>query len=253
MIRVPGRGVAVLTFLSGLGLAVLLVAPAPPAAARNQVQKYAVLLDAEAEPDRYAAYFAERLGITVRHVFQHALNGFAADLTPAQADLLRQERVVTSVDPDGVAQVRDRRADGGGGAVLLEELAPLATRPTRQTVPIGVARVGATRSATAGINGRDDAFPVDIAVLDTGVDASHPDLNVAGSVSTVGGTTGDVHGHGTHIAGVIGARDNRTGVVGVAPGARLWSVRALDASGVGAYTDMAAGVDWVTARANTIK
>ena len=70
---------------------------------------------------------------------------------------------------------------------------------------------------------------VNVAVFDTGIDPRHPDLNVVGGVGCIAGEGfEDDHGHGTNVAGIIGAKDNGKGVVGVAPGARLWAVRVLN-------------------------
>jgi subtilisin len=91
-------------------------------------------------------------------------------------------------------------------------------------------------------------------VLDTGIDTEHPDLNVVGGADCAKGRGyDDEYGHGTHIAGVIGALDNGVGVVGVAPGARLWAVRVLDDTGSGSWSSVICGVDWVTAHASEIE
>ena len=66
------------------------------------------------------------------------------------------------------------------------------------------------------------------------------------------GTGFDGHGHGTHVAGIAAAFDNDFGVVGIAPGARLHSVKVLDDAGNGYLSAIVAGVDWVTARAAEI-
>ncbi|MBW3621413.1 MAG: S8 family serine peptidase, partial [Actinobacteria bacterium] len=62
----------------------------------------------------------------------------------------------------------------------------------------------------------------------------------------------DDHYHGTHVAGTIAALDDGEGVVGVAPGARLWAVKVLDSSGSGSFSVIIAGVDYVTANAGEI-
>jgi subtilisin family serine protease len=97
-----------------------------------------------------------------------------------------------------------------------------------------------------------------VAVLDSGIDAAHPDLAgaVAGGASCVKGSkkdTGDEYGHGTHVAGTIAARDNAVGVVGVAPEATLYAVKVLDATGSGTLSNLVCGVDWVTANAGAIR
>ena len=98
-------------------------------------------------------------------------------------------------------------------------------------------------------------MPVDIAILDSGIDPTQPDLNVRGGVDC-NGTTGytDVYGHGTMVAGVAAARDNAFGVVGVAPGARLWAVKVLDdATASGTDANLLCGIDWVSQHAATIE
>lgn len=128
-------------------------------------------------------------------------------------------------------------------------------RAQAQIVPTGIARIGATNSALARINGTDERVDADIAVIDTGVQLDHPDLNVAGSVTFVPNTVSgaDDNGHGTHVAGIAAALDNGIGVVGVAPGARLWAVKVLSAAGSGSLSQIIAGVDWVTDNAEMIE
>jgi subtilisin len=90
----------------------------------------------------------------------------------------------------------------------------------------------------------------DVAVLDTGI-YNHKDLNVAGGRDCVGGKGAgysDGNGHGTHVAGTAAARDNSIGVVGVAPGARLWAVKVLNNNGSGSLASVICGIDWVTGR-----
>src|SRR5262249_5728606 len=92
---------------------------------------------------------------------------------------------------------------------------------------------------------------VGVAVIDSGIDFSHPDLNVRPeSFSVFPPDAGDRNGHGTHMAGIIGAKAlNRVGIRGVAPGAALYAVPALDASRRGGLDGLIAGIDWVTEHA----
>lgn len=132
--------------------------------------------------------------------------------------------------------------------------------PPPQVVPTGVARMGADKNPIAHIgDGIDQRVDVDIAIIDTGIDLSHPDLNVVANVSFVPGPGGktrsgdDDNGHGTHVAGIAAALDNGIGVVGVAPGARLTAVKVLNSSGSGAISTVIAGVNWVADHASTIE
>ena len=90
---------------------------------------------------------------------------------------------------------------------------------TAETLPTGVKRTLAYRNATADMGSHTNPVDVDVAVIDTGIDVNHPDLDVAGGVSCVPGepSFADQNGHGTHVA-AIGALDNGSGVIGVAPG-----------------------------------
>jgi subtilisin len=122
-----------------------------------------------------------------------------------------------------------------------------------QVLPTGMDRVDAERSSTRSGDGKG-AVDVDVAVLDTGIDTDHPDLNVAGGINCVGGSSfDDDHLHGTHVAGTVGAKDNHVGVAGVAPGARLWAVKVVDETGSGTVESVICGVDWVTAHRSRIE
>ncbi|MFY4775127.1 S8 family peptidase [Metabacillus sp. RGM 3146] len=84
-----------------------------------------------------------------------------------------------------------------------------------------------------------------VAVIDSGI-GPHSDLNVAGGISTVDYTTSykDDNGHGTHVAGIIAARHNGIGTVGVAPDAELYAVKAMDQDGNGTLESILKGIDW---------
>ena len=114
---------------------------------------------------------------------------------------------------------------------------------TGQVVPWGVAQIGAEYAYSAGFTGDG----VNVAVLDTGIDSTHPDLaaNVVGGYNAIdGGSPEDDNGHGTSVAGVIAAVDNDIDVVGVAPNVNLFSVKVMDSGGWGYDFDLIAGIDW---------
>ena len=157
---------------------------------------------------------------------QWALQGFAARLTASQVSALRHDPAVARVVPDATVTV---------GA---------------DSWPPGIRRVH-------GSSGETSAKPdvdMDVAVIDTGIGpvggpvGDTAELNIAGGKDCRPGGNGDTsdgHGHGTHVAGTIGARDNGVGVVGVAPGVRLWPVRVFDSSGRGTTQSVICGIDWV--------
>ena len=119
------------------------------------------------------------------------------------------------------------------------------------TLPYGVANIeaevvwGGFAGATTVIPG-SGAAGVKVAVIDTGIDCSHPDLagNCFFGAKYVSGSNNDEHGHGTHVAGIIGARDNGFGVIGVAPEAVLYAVKVLDKNGSGSFSSVANGIVW---------
>ncbi|RAS59015.1 subtilase family protein [Lentzea atacamensis] len=216
--------------VKALFAAVLLAAavPAAPAVADARTSGYIVLLkDGVSVPS-----VTNLAGITVENLYQSAVRGYSARMTAATAARLARDSRVALVQPDGVASI------------------------AAQTVPTGIDRVDAELSPTARINGTDERVNVDVAVIDTGVDLDHPDLNVntAGAKNcSTGRSADDGNGHGTHVAGTIGALDNSAGVVGVAPGARIWPVRVLNNQGSGSFSAIICGIDYVTAHADEIE
>ena len=122
-----------------------------------------------------------------------------------------------------------------------------------QSLPTGVNRVDGDLSSTKSGDGRG-VVNVDIGIMDTGIDLNHPDLNVYRQVTFVSGTSSgnDDNGHGTAVAGIAAAKDNSQGVVGLAPGARLWAIKVLDSNGIGSSSNIIKGIDYVTQHANEI-
>lgn len=126
----------------------------------------------------------------------------------------------------------------------IEEDSKIFAVQDTETTDWGITKVGAEKSWTSGYTGAG----VNIAIIDTGVNSSHPDLvgAIAGGVSEVSYTSSyqDDNGHGTHCAGIVGARQNGTGIVGIAPQSSIYAVKALDNSGSGNTSDIIVGIDW---------
>jgi subtilisin family serine protease len=116
--------------------------------------------------------------------------------------------------------------------------------PVRASLDRSVPQIGAPEAWAAGHTGEG----VTVAVLDTGIDATHPDLAdaVAGAQNFSGSdTVDDRAGHGTHVASII--TGNGAKYRGVAPDARLLNGKVLDDNGDGTESGIIAGMEWAAA------
>jgi subtilisin family serine protease len=237
----------------GLSLCLMLLAGGSAAAPAPSAERasYIVVFHQDRVDDvpGTAAALARAHGGQLGFVYQHALEGFSVQVSSQAAAALARNPLVAYVEKDQVARIA---ADASAVAV-----------------PTGIDRVNADQNTTLDIDGVDD-LRVDavVAVIDTGVDFQHSDLNVntTKSVNCSGGSPfkqscgsggDDDNGHGTHVAGTIGALDNGANVngihvVGVAPGAEIWSVKVLRSDGSGYISWIVAGIDYVTANAASV-
>jgi subtilisin family serine protease len=194
---------------------------------------------------RHVAEIEARTQVRAGNVYTNAMGGFSAALTGAQLRALQNDASVAAIVPD-----EEISLDVTAGAPAEAGGIRTTTSPTER-VPAGVRRIGAQRSTIAGFSGQDARVNADVAIIDTGIQRDHPDLNVVGGYNCTGRNRDnwdDVDGHGTHVAGIVGALDNRIGVTGVAPGARLWSVKVLGPHGSGRLSWLVCGIDWVTSQ-----
>ncbi len=190
------------------------VSAAPPSG------DYIVTLEDGIDTKTFASAADARSGVDVRQVYSVALPGFHAHLTASAKAQLAQDSAVRFIS---------------------------ANRPFKafaQTLPTGVDRIEGDLSTVVAA-GTSASTPV--AVLDTGV-SPDPDLNVQAIGQNCLGGVGwpDLNGHGTHIAGIIGAKHNADGVVGVAPGAPIYPVQVLNRSANGSDASILCGIEWVT-------
>jgi subtilisin family serine protease len=191
---------------------------APQASSRNVI---VVFYDDERDVDGLAAEHGRAYGAEVSARYHSALKGYAATIPQARIDDVRRDPRVAFVSDD-------------------REVEAFA-----QTLPTGVDRIDGELSSHFASNTWNTA----VAVIDTG-SGPHADLNIAGGVNCqTGKGFSDGNGHGTHVAGTIGAINNGSGVVGVAPGIPIYSVRVLDNRGSGRFSNIICGIDWVTANA----
>jgi subtilisin len=217
---------ALLAAIATIAAALALVQPA--SAAGGDARYIVVYRDSLAGVDRETGRLEHSYGFQSDHRYRYALKGFAARLSDAQLARIRRDGNVAFISPDQPVQ-----------AVGTAPLAPGDAAPT------GVRRVEAATETTT-----HQASNVNVAVIDTGIDLTHPDLNAVSGKNCLtkrkNATAQDDNGHGTHVAGTIAARNNGSGVVGVAPGTRLYAVKVLDRSGSGTWSQVVCGIDWVT-------
>lgn len=208
------------------------------AQAQQSTRQIIVFQDGVRLTGNQTSQFASAYGLEISRSYNSVLNGVAAVVPAGRLRALQNDPRVAYVEEDLLMSINV------------------------QEIPTGIDRSYASGLDRVG-DGGDERVDVDVAVIDTGVDFEHPDLNVVGGTDctlTSGrgrfatrycgapneGTGGDDdHYHGTHVGGTIGALDNGIGVVGVAPGARLWAVKVLGSDGSGYTSGIIAGIDWV--------
>ncbi len=210
-----------------LGAAV--VALALPTVARAEPTASTIVTLRAGDPARAIAALERAHGFRAEHRYTSSVRGFSARLSARQRDALRSDPLVASVHDDQAVRL----------------VTPVAVS-RRADVPTGVRRIGGGAAAAS----------VAVAVIDTGIDLRHPALNASSGVNCIAGKrrtspAQDDHGHGTHVAGTIGAKPG-SGVAGVAPGTKLYAVKVLDASGMGSVAQVICGIDWVTANAKRL-
>lgn len=227
--------------LVGLGLGATIAVPATSdAAGESLVWPFEVAVEQGVNPASHAEVFLKTIGIPVEeqsgriaHIYRNLFEGYAVWLTPAEME--RAERIILEDDIDDVVssgrsfvvESPPTFAPSGVGA-LDEQLESLALR--RMGMPETVVRSKAV-----------------IAILDTGVDANHPDLNVTAGFNAVdpGEPIVDVVGHGTFVSSLAAAVDDGDGIRGSAAGATIVPVKVLSDTGSGSTADIIAGLDYV--------
>ena len=165
-------------------------------------------------------------GVKPKFIYRK-LHGFAAPLDALAIAKLKSDARIRSVEADGIVA------------------------PCGQVIPSGVMRIGADHFPVAHINGTPKPLNVDVAVLDTGIDP-HQDLSIYTNVCVFSDDTSDEVGHGTAVAGIVAAIDNDFGVVGVAPGVRLWNVKVVGNPPNNAWSYALEGMEYVYENADQI-
>ncbi len=167
---------------------------------------------------------------TPEQTYSSALKGVAIELTENEADKLALSSSVKGIYPDMMVNF---------GLPEVTIKAKPAPQPVAQSTPWGITRVG----------GGVEVIGKTAWIIDTGIDMDHPDLNVdqtrGKNFVMTSALPDDDNGHGTHCAGIVAARNNSLGVIGVAAGATVVPIKVLDRRGSGAYSGIIAGVDYV--------
>ncbi len=173
-------------------------------------------------------------------VYEAAIKGFCAKLTPTEVGMISKDSRVSLVEQDQYIQLEKP---------ILSYYNSKESQIQTQGQNWGVNYVGANIS-TDYSNSSRVAW-----IIDTGIDqdwGTAGELNIQTAQCTTfvsGETWSDQNGHGTHVSGIIGAKNNSIGSVGVAPGAKVAAVKVLDYSGSGTYSQVIAGVNYVATAA----
>ena len=228
VLLLASTALAVLLSCAGLALAQVQEGTTPGRGPQEGVipGRYIVVLEEGVkDPTAVGQEHARGPGAEVLRTYQHTIDGYAARLPERRLEEVRADGRVAYVEPDQT------------------------TRSTAQTLPWGIDKIGADASSTKTGNGSGAVSGVNAYVIDSGI-YKHPDLRVVNHVNFAGdGKNYDCYGHGTHVAGIVAAKDNARDVVGAAPGAPLTGVKVTGCGGSGTVSGAIDGIDWVTANA----
>lgn len=231
-----------------------------------------VMFEDDVDVDDMLAELEAEYGVQARFIYRYALKGASVVVADEFLAAMTAHPGVKLVETNGRVE--------------------LTSAPLEQEVQDWMRRSGMdVGHPLADIDDDGSMVDVDIAIIDSGVDGSHPDINLYAAIDCVFGRSGDVPpvpdgcttvfdlsdadsnnddpiasidqaGHGTRVASVAAAKDNGFGIVGYAPGARIWSARlsgddtvygGLDSSPQPFVDAFLAAVDWVTLNADEIE
>ena len=231
------KKIAVFLAVAVLSLMIFAWSPPPSRAQKSRIHKqpnkienqYIVVLDDAVVGEKgdysIAPYIASEMAANykgkIKHVYQHAINGFAVEMSEAEAEALSLDFRVKFVEEDGVITADATQTNPPWGLNRIDQRnLPLNTTYVYNWTGSGVRAY----------------------IIDTGIRTAHTQFG--GRASNVfdafGGNGQDCNGHGTHVAGTVGGS-----TYGVAKSSLLRGVRVLNCSGSGSTSGVIAGVDWV--------
>ena len=203
----------------------------PAAYGSNHYERRIILFGNSIKPEAQDALMG-KYGCCLKNL--HLINAAVALLTPEAQKALAKDPGVIGIEDDGKVSASSSKA--------ITKSTKAVTKST-QILPWGISRINADRAWKTSVG-----LGVKVAVIDTGIDLSHPDLiaNIKGGFNTIDHKASftDDNGHGTHVAGTIAAANNDIGVIGVAPEANLYAVKVLDKTGTGRISDVIEGIQW---------
>lgn len=202
--------------------------------------KYIVVLKAKPEGKGMPAAVRDKVvalliknganAAAIDHIYSAALEGFSGSLNATQLQRLASDPNVAYIEADQEIFINQKSTG-------------VTSAQPAQEIPWGITRIG----------GATDGTGKTAWIIDSGIDLTHPDLNVDATRGFSAFNTGkdagfnDGNGHGTHVAGTVAAKNNFIGVVGVAANAKVVPVKVLGSRGSGSNSGVIAGVDWVAA------
>ncbi|WP_108668921.1 S8 family peptidase [Peribacillus acanthi] len=200
-------------------LLLLSLIPAPALSAEQDTIRANILFKQSINHELLQKYNA-----TILNEYE-SISAVTADVPILYWENLKNENSIIEIKEDQLVQIEGQTVGWGHTAINVKSMVP------------------------ANLTGKG----VKIAIIDSGVDYNHPDLKIAGGIcvldtvltpSACDNSYMDENGHGTHVAGIIAAQNNEIGIVGVAPNASIYGIKALDKKGIGSGSTIMAGIDW---------
>jgi subtilisin len=220
-----------------------------PAIAAEDALLSNIIVSLDANQIASVSEFINDYAITSKHNYSHVFKGFSATVPTSMLEQLNNDLRVLSVSADGNVHATKSNSSKIAACSFL-----FGCQIDQQKNPWGVSRIGANTAENTGKG-------VHVYVIDTGIDSDHNDLasNISNGYSVemclgldCANSWDDDQGHGTHVAGTIGALDNNLDVIGVAPAVTLHAVKVLNAAGSGSNSGVIAGIDWVAQQAASL-